>query len=67
MLMFISIGAYCVLFSFLVRIIVGSNMPAPPVPYACAAQYTVEPPNNGHIGGGSLVHCREVVLISEVR
>ena len=31
--------------------------------YTC----TVEPPNNGHIGGGSLVHCREVVLISEVR
>ena len=30
-------------------------------------QDTVEPPNNGHIGGGSLVHCREVVLISEVR
>ena len=22
---------------------------------------TVEPPNNRHIGGGSLVHCREVV------
>ena len=29
--------------------------------------YTVEPPNNGHIGGESLVRCREVVLISEVR
>ena len=28
---------------------------------------TVEPPNNGHIGGRSLVHCREVVPISEVR
>ena len=28
---------------------------------------TVKPPNNGHIGGRSLVHCREVVLISEVR
>ena len=28
--------------------------------------HTVEPPNNGHIGDGSLVLCREVVPISEV-
>ena len=28
---------------------------------------TVKTLNNGHIGGRSLVHCREVVLISEVR
>ena len=27
---------------------------------------TVEPPNSGHIGGGSPVRCREVVPISEV-
>ena len=35
----------------------------------CSKQgkYTVKPPNNGHIGGRSLVHCREVVLISEVK
>ena len=25
--------------------------------------YTVEPPNNGHIESGALVHCSEVVLI----
>ena len=25
----------------------------------------VEPPNNGHIGSGTFVHCSEVVLISE--
>ena len=29
--------------------------------------FTVELPNNGHIGGGSLVHYREVVPISEIR
>ena len=28
--------------------------------------YTVEPPNNGHSGDRPLVHCREVVPISEV-
>ena len=27
--------------------------------------YTVEPPNNGHSGDRPLVHCREVVPISE--
>ena len=27
---------------------------------------TVEPPNNGHIGGRSLVRCKEAVPISEV-
>ena len=27
---------------------------------------TVEPPNNGHSGDRPLVHCREVVPISEV-
>ena len=27
---------------------------------------TVKPPNKGHIGGGSVVPCREVVLFSEV-
>ena len=32
----------------------------------CVYGYTVEPPNNGHIGDGSLVLCREVVPISEV-
>ena len=29
-------------------------------------QYTVEPPNKGHFGNGSLVLCSEVVPISEV-
>ena len=28
--------------------------------------YTVKPPNKGHIGDGSVVPCREVVLFSEV-
>ena len=28
--------------------------------------YTVEPPNNGHIGDGHFVHCSEVVPSSEV-
>ena len=29
--------------------------------------FTVEPPNNGHSGDRPLVHCREVVPISEVK
>ena len=29
-------------------------------------RFTVEPPNNGHIGTFSVVPCREVVLILEV-
>ena len=32
----------------------------------CNIAFTVEPPNNGHSGDRSLVHCREVVPISEV-
>ena len=31
----------------------------------CFSMYTVEPQNNGHSGDSPLVHCREVVLISE--
>ena len=29
-------------------------------------EYTVEPPNNGHIGDKHFVHCSEVVSLSEV-
>ncbi len=32
----------------------------------CAKEYTVQAPNNGHIGDRSLVLCKEVVPISEV-
>ncbi len=34
--------------------------------YGMTMVNTVEPPNNGRIGGRSLVLCREVVPISEV-
>ena len=32
----------------------------------CRFTYTVEPPNNGHVGDKSFVLCSEVVLSSEV-
>ena len=32
----------------------------------CVRDYTVKPPNKGHIGDGPVVPCREVVLFSEV-
>ena len=31
-----------------------------------ASNYTVEPPNNGHVGDEHFVHCLEVVPSSEV-
>ena len=34
--------------------------------YIMQKHNTVEPPNNGHSGDRPLVHCREVVPISEV-
>ena len=37
------------------------------VAFKCSPHvYTVEPPNNGHIGDEHFVHCSEVVPFSEV-
>ena len=48
--------------SYILSYIVSALNEAPIFKFAdfSIEMYTVKPPNNGHIGGRSLVHCREV-------